>query len=67
MKVKDLIEYLQAQDPEETVYLVNGVDGGFPLTRESIGRTEINYRMIYHNGKFVRREPGFEALVIYGE
>lgn len=31
MKVRELIEYLQQYDPEEVIYLLNGVSGGCPL------------------------------------
>ncbi len=34
MKVKELITFLQQYDPEEVVYLLNGVSGGDPLLPE---------------------------------
>lgn len=42
MKVKELIEFLQKQDPEETVFLVNGVGKGGPLTSDEIFRGVMN-------------------------
>ena len=60
MKIKELIEYLQQFDPEEVIYLLNGVDGGGPLPKEMIGPTT---RKVGTFPNFVR----IPCFAIYGE
>ncbi len=37
MKVREFIAHLQQYDPEEVIYLLNGVSGGGPITEDIMG------------------------------